>query len=178
MNRGIIGYMSRLALYFPVVPHVVNRAWGVVDPLYKAYGFSAHNGVDLGLVDGQVIRAPFDCRVTKIANEPDGSGLYICLLSRGKYDFEDGRSARVEITFMHLAETSALVGMRLSVGDQVGLGGRSGKTTGSHTHMAPKRVRMQLLGTYRDLDHNDAGGTFDPTPYWNGMPAQRAAKRQ
>lgn len=172
MNRGIIGCMSRLALYFPVVPHVVNRAWGVVDPLYEQYGFSAHNGVDLGLMDGQVIRAPFDCRVTKTGNEPNGSGLYICLLSRGKHRFDDGRSARVEITFMHLAATSAAVGTKLSVGDQVGLGGHTGRTTGSHTHMAPKRVRMGLLGTYRNLDHNEAGGTFDPTPYWNGIPAK------
>jgi len=164
--------MSLLALYYPVMPHIVNRAWGVEDPSYKAFGFTRHNGVDLALVNGQPICAPFDCTVTKIANEPNGSGLYVCLLSRGKHDFFDRISARVEITFMHLSEVSTTVGTKLSVGDLVALGGHTGHATGSHAHMAPKRVRMGLLGGYRDRERNDADGTFDPEPYWNGIAAR------
>lgn len=164
--------MDRLALYYPVMPHVVNRAWGVEDPSYEAFGFSRHNGVDLALADGQPLYAPFDCKVTKVANEPNGSGLYVCLLSRGKHGFIDGARARVEITFMHLSEVSVTVGTMLSVGDLVALGGHTGLATGSHTHMAPKRVRMGLLGGYYDRDRNDAGGTFDPEPYWNRVAAR------
>lgn len=165
--------MQRLSLYFPVAPHAVNRAWGVSDPAYEAFGFTRHNGVDLALSDGQPIHAPFDCRVTEIGVEPEGSGLYVCLLSRGKHGFDDGSAARIEITFMHLSKTDLKVGMPLAVGDLVALGGHSGKATGSHTHMAPKRVRMTLLGGYRDLDQNDASNTFDPEPYWNGRYARR-----
>ena len=164
--------MARLSLYFPVTPHRVNRAWGVADSAYEAFGFSRHNGVDLALVDGQPIYAPFDCRVTKVAHEPNGSGLYICLLSRGPHEFDDGTSARIEITFMHLSATDRTVGETLSVGDMVARGGHTGNVTGSHTHMAPKRVRMKLLGGYRDLDRNDAAGTFDPAPYWNNRMAR------
>lgn len=165
--------MGRLALYFPVTPYAVNRAWGVEDPSYAALGFSQHNGVDLALVDGQPVYAPFDCRVAKIGNEPGGSGLYVCLLSRGKHGFDDGTLARVEITFMHLSAVQVEAGMKLSVGDLVALGGHTGRADGSHTHMAPKRVRMRVLGGYRDLDANDAAGTFDPEPYWNGLMAKR-----
>jgi len=165
--------MARLSLYFPVMPHAVNRAWGVCDPVYEAFGFSRHNGVDLALKDEQSIFAPFDCRVTKVGMEPEGSGLYVCLLSRGRHGFDDDIESRVELTFMHLSKTWVKVGMSLSVGDLVALGGHSGKTTGSHTHMAPKRVRMTLLGSYRDLDRNDANNTFDPEPYWNGQYAKR-----
>jgi len=164
--------MHRLALYYPVVPYTVNRGWGVEDPAYEVFGFKRHNGVDLALTNGQPIYAPFDCRVTEVGNEPQGSGLYVCLLSRGRYDFEDGKRARVEITFMHLSETHAQVGMTLSVGNEIGRGGDTGNATGSHTHMAPKRVRMGLLGDYRDMDRNDANNTFDPEPYFNGMPAR------
>lgn len=165
--------MARLSLYFPVMPHAVNRAWGVSDAAYEAFGFSRHNGVDLALKDGQPIFAPFDCRVTEIGTEPEGSGLYVCLLSRGTHRFDDGIESRVELTFMHLSKTWVKVGMSLSVGDLVALGGHSGKTTGSHTHLAPKRVRMTVLGSYRDRDQNDANNTFDPEPYWNGQYAKR-----
>lgn len=159
--------MGRLALYYPVMPHVVNRRWGVPDPSYEEFGFTLHNGVDLALSTGQPIYAPFDCRVTKVANEPNGSGLYICLLSRGKHGFDDGHTARVEITFMHLSEVSVSVGTKLSVGDLVALGGHTGRASGSHTHMALKRVRMNIVGGYRDSDTNEASNTFDPEPYWN-----------
>lgn len=165
--------MKRLALYYPVTPHIVNRVWGVPDPSYEEFGFSRHNGVDLALSTGQPIHAPFDCRVTKIANEPNGSGLYVCLLSRSKHGFDDGNTSRVEITFMHLSEVRTTVGARLSVGDVVALGGETGRASGSHTHVAPKRVRMKLWGGYRDKDQNEANNTFDPEPYWNRLPAIR-----
>ena len=165
-------HMKRLALYYPVTPHTVNLPWGVADAAYQEFGFSLHNGVDLALATGQPIHAPFDCRVTKIGSEPNGSGLYICLLSRRKYGFDDGQASRVEITFMHLSEVRCAVGAKLSVGDIIALGGDTGRASGSHTHMAPKRVRMNLLGGYRDKDHNEANNTFNPEPYWNGQLAQ------
>ncbi len=160
--------MKRLALYYPVTPHVVNLPWGVPDTAYQQFGFARHNGVDLALMTGQPIYAPFDCQVTKIGNEPNGSGLYVCLLSRSKHGFDDRKASRIEITFMHLSEVRVVVGTRLSVGDVLALGGQTGRASGSHTHMAPKRVRMNLLGGYRDTDKNDANNTFDPEPYWNG----------
>lgn len=166
--------MQRLTLYFPAMPYVVNRAWGIPDPLYEEFGFTLHNGIDLAVTDGQPLFTPFDCRVTRIGNEPNGSGLYVCLLSRGKHAFDDGKNARVEITFMHLSEVCVTAGTVLSVGEVFGLGGHTGRTSGSHTHMAPKRVRMGLLGGYKDRDRNDANNTFDPEPYWNGLPAKRS----
>ncbi len=170
--------MERLTLYYPVIPYIVNRPWGVADVAYQEFGFFRHNGVDLALSTGQPIFAPFDCRVTKIGNEPKGSGLYICLLSRGTHGFDDGKASRVEITLMHLSTVSVIVGATLSVGDLVALGGHTGRTSGSHVHMAPKRVRMNFLGGYRDRDRNDANNTFNPEPYWNGLPAKRRMPQQ
>ena len=103
--------MAVLSLYYPVRPHVITRSWGVEDPLYKEFGFTRHNGIDLQLGEGQEIRAPFDCRVTKVATQPHGSGLYVSLLSRSNYTFSDGVSCRVEITFMHLSRTPVSVAL-------------------------------------------------------------------
>jgi murein DD-endopeptidase MepM/ murein hydrolase activator NlpD len=157
--------MAQLSLTYPVTPHIVNRAWGVLDPLYKEFGFLKHNGVDLALVEGQEIRAPFDCTVSLVGNQPQGSGIFVCLLSRIVYDFPDGIHARVELTFMHLLRAGVSAGTKLSVGDVFAYGGHTGRTTGPHTHMAPKRVKRSVFG-YRDLDRNDANNTFDPEPYW------------
>jgi len=164
-----------LELYYPVNPHHVNRAWGVEDSLYGNYGFARHNGVDLALVTGQLIRAPFDCRVIKVGNQPAGSGNYICLLSKNEYTFEDGMTCHVEITFMHLQAAIAREGNELSVGDMVAFGDNTGQSTGSHTHMAPKRVTMVGGGgAYIEADHNDAADTFDPEVYWIGVYAEDA----
>lgn len=165
--------MTQLVLHYPVNPHQINRGWGVADPLYARFGFARHNGVDLALVDGQGIHAPFSSTVTKIGNEPEGSGLYICLLSRSVYHFPDGKQARVELTFMHLSETLVRVGDTCAVGTPIATGGHSGLTTGSHTHLSPKRVTRQRVN-YSAIDHNDAANTFDPTPYWSGLYAQDA----
>jgi murein DD-endopeptidase MepM/ murein hydrolase activator NlpD len=166
--------MARLSLYYPVFPHVVNRGWGAEDPLYREYGFSRHNGVDLALADGQDIRAPFDGKVTLVGSQPGGSGNFVCILSSAAYAFDDGRQARVELSFMHLKEACVSGGMKVSVGDLIAKGGRTGRATGTHLHLAPKRVAGGLFG-YRDLDRNDADNTFDPSPYWNQTYARRDA---
>jgi murein DD-endopeptidase MepM/ murein hydrolase activator NlpD len=164
--------MKKLSLYYPVSPHIVNRDWGVIDPVYQEYGFKRHNGTDLALSEGQEIRAPFDGKVTLVGSQPDGSGNYVCILSSAAYAFDDGRVARVELTFMHLKESVVAHGMKVAVGDLIAHGGRTGRATGTHLHLAPKRVKGGLFG-YRDLDRNDADNTFDPAPYWNGMHARR-----
>jgi len=164
--------MPKLSLYYPVSPHVVNRAWGMEDDLYKKYGFTRHNGVDLNLVEGQEIRAPFDATVSLVGYQPRGSGIFVCLVSSTAYDFDDGKSARVELTFMHLKDVCVVEGETVGVGDRIALGGITGETTGAHVHIAPKRVKKGLL-RYRDIDRNNADGTFDPEPYWNGTYAKR-----
>lgn len=158
--------MERFALPYPVTPHIVTRAWGIADPIYKAFGFERHNGVDIGLIEGQPIYAPIAVRVSKVGNEPQGSGLYVCLLSRVPYLFDDGRTARVELTFMHLSRTELRIGATLFPGTIVGYGGSTGRSTGPHTHLACKRVKILPFIGYRDIDRNDAGNTFDPEPYW------------
>ncbi|MEK7080195.1 MAG: M23 family metallopeptidase [Patescibacteria group bacterium] len=163
--------MNPLALYYPLKPHQVTRAWGVPDPIYRMFGFERHNGVDLALTVGDEIRAPFACRVGKVSDEPNGSGIFVSLLSQEEYIFLDGKTSIVELTFMHLMLPLVSPGEELRVGELVALGGSTGFSTGSHTHLAPKRVTFADSG-YTDVDTNDADNTFDPTPHWNGLYAE------
>lgn len=167
----------KLELWYPVKPYKANKPWGVLDPIYERFGFKRHNGEDAALATGQVIRAPFDCEVTKTAYEPTGAGNYIALLSLDEFDewkhVDDGKKAFVEITFMHCLSTIALPGQKLKTGDLAALGDNTGFSTGPHTHIAPKRV-VKMTGYYTELDQNDALGTFNPAIYWNGFYAEDA----
>lgn len=165
--------MASLSLSYPVVPHVVNLPWGVTDAQYERFGFTRHNGIDLALAEDQEIYAPFPCKVALVGVQRGGSGLFVCLVSRRTYEFPDGKYARVELTFMHLKEALVTKGTILEEGALIARGGRTGFSTGFHTHMAPKRVKRGLVG-YRDLDRNDANNTFDPEPYWSGRYAKDA----
>lgn len=160
--------MKQFSLSYPVRPHEVTRAWGVHDELYRAFGFERHNGIDIALHEGQEIRAPFTGTVTLIGNQPKGSGIFLCLLSREPYDFPDGKRALVELTFMHLKETCVRESVRVTEGTLIARGGNTGRSTAPHLHLAPKRVKRGIIG-YRDLDRNDANNTFDPDPYWSGV---------
>ncbi len=155
------------SLSYPVRPHAVSRGWGVTDSQYQKFGFTRHNGIDIPLAEGTEIRAPFEGTVTLVGNQPKGSGIFLCFLSKEKYDFPDGKRARVELTLMHLSETLIEEGARVSAGQAIAKGGHTGLSATSHVHISPKRVKFGILG-YRDLDRNDADNTFDPEPYWDG----------
>lgn len=153
----------KLELWKPVRPHKINRAWGIADPLYIKYGFSLHNGIDINLYNGQVIRAPFDCRVVKKGSQR-GGGIYVGLLSLNTYDFEDGKRARVLIDFLHCQEIARNENEIVHVGDIVAYGDNTGESTGPHTHMQCRRVDDYS----NPVDTNEANNSFDPEPYFVG----------
>lgn len=169
--------MQPFSLPYPVEPYRVSRPWGVEDPQYAQFGFKRHNGVDILVSIGQPIYVPLPCRVTKVGNEPTGSGIFVSVLSRYEYLFLDGKTTRrVELTFMHLGSASVMRGALLEPGDVLGTGGSTGRSSGPHTHLALKRVRMRFF-RYRDADRNDAGNTIDPEPYWNETYATPSTSR-
>lgn len=149
--------MPELSLYYPVAPHHETRAWGV-----REARVHRHNGVDLALEADQAIRAPFACTVWLAGSRPGASEQFVSLLSKESYRFPDGVTCKVELTLIHLKDVRVREGDKLSAGDLIAHG------TGSHLHIAPKRVKNGWFG-HRDLDRNDADNTFDPTPYWNGV---------
>ena len=162
----------KLTFSHPVKPHNVTKVWGVVDPKYVQMNlpFTRHNGIDIRLTVGQLIYAPFDCRVTVTELDPtkNPSGVFICLLSDNEYDFDDGKRASIEITFMHCSGLLVQKGQSIKLGQAVALGGNTGNSDGPHTHMQPIRVRVNPDGSYDAIDDDvDVYRTFDPEPYFD-----------
>lgn len=161
----------KLELFYPVRPHKVNQVWGGYSDIYKQFGFSRHNGEDLNLVNGQKISAPFDCEVIRTGTvengkwQPKGGGIFVGLLSKNTYDFDDGKQAKVLVDFLHCKEILVQEGQTVSVGDVIALGDNTGFSTGPHTHFQCRRVVWDGR-TLLNVDVNDANGSFDPAPYW------------
>ena len=173
----------KLSLYYPVKPHKINRPWGFLSLAeYQRFGFSRHNGIDIALVNGQPIFVPLEADVLKIGNEPNGGGISVSILSSQENTFEDGKESYVFLDFLHCQEIKVSVGDHVLPGQLLALGDNTGITTGSHTHMQPRREQVVLAppGATRvfkikgedkclvDFDSNDANNTFDPEPYFNG----------
>lgn len=156
-------------------PVRINQEWGRKDSFYEQFGFKQHNGADYALGEKGELRCPVPCEVTKIGWQPNGAGHYICLLTLSQYDFEDGKSAFAELTYMHLDHTIASVGQKLAPGELFAIGDNTGASTGSHTHLAPKRVK-KYSGGYRTIDVNDANNTFDPEKHRDGTFAKDFAR--
>lgn len=168
----------RFTLCYPVKPNDITQLWGVEHPEYALRGlpYSRHNGIDLRLSQGQLISSPFDCKVTVAqtdAAQGGNSGIFVCLLSGTSYEFDDGKAAFVELSFMHCSKLLVEKGQILKAGDSIALGGSTGYSDSPHTHMQPLRVRVESDGSYYKIDDNaDAFYTFDPMPYFNGAFAQ------
>ena len=160
--------MAKLELFYPVRPYRVNQPWGVYDDLYKQFGFTQHNGIDIALVNGQPIHAPFDCSVVRIGNQPQGGGIFVGLLSKNTYTFPDGITCFVLIDLLHCQMIKVMDGQSVRVGDVVALGDNTGLSTGQHLHMQCRRVQM-IGRDMVDVDRNGANNTFDQSKYWTGV---------
>lgn len=83
-----------------------------------------HNGVDIRLSKGDTVRAAFDgiVRVTKCDRHGYGNVVVV------RHPFG------LETIYGHLSRECVTVNKRIKAGDVVGLGGNTGRSTGSHLH--------------------------------------------
>ncbi len=94
-----------------------------VSQIYKG---SDHQGIDLVGVDSKNLYATVAGTV-EIAgnNDPNGFGIYVRIKA-------DGTGYRYY--YGHMSKTTVSVGDHVSVGDQIGVEGSTGRSTGSHCH--------------------------------------------
>jgi murein DD-endopeptidase MepM/ murein hydrolase activator NlpD len=163
--------MQRLELFYPAKPFIVSQGWGILNPAYEQFGFNRHNGIDFLTGYGTILRAPFDCTVVQTGNKPTGSGIYLTLLSKNRYSFDDGVEALVLVDLLHCEKLYATEGDELSVGDIIAVADNTGFSTGPHTHMQVRRL-SEYPGT--PIDKNAANNSIDPWPYFGGSYAEDA----
>ncbi len=161
--------MARLSLWYECQPFKVTQKWGVYDPVtYGPFGFSRHNGTDCQHGYNSRLRAPFPFQVYKTLWQPEGGGKVLSIVSLEKYDFPDGKKCHVLLDYLHLDKYIKTQGQGMT-GDLIAIAGNTGAaSTGPHCHIQARRVKKSG-SNWVDLDKNDANGSFDQLPYYNGL---------
>ena len=166
----------KLSLPYEAKPWKLNQAWGVYNPIYKQFGFSLHNGDDYRVSWDGNTRTPFNCTVVNVANQPNGAGLFITVMSDDIFESPYGEH-RVMIDYMHLKSTLGVYkGKKFKIGEVLAPQNNTGFSTGPHTHGQYRWVSGDHLN-FNVVGENEANNSFNPEPYRNGQYAEDIFKK-
>lgn len=93
-----------------------------------------HKGLDIKVNTGDAIYAAFDGIVRTVRYEPRGYGKYVVI--------QHGKS--LETVYGHLSKQLVRVGQMVRAGECIGLGGNTGRSTGSHLHFEVRLHNVAL----------------------------------
>lgn len=88
--------------------------------------YRIHKGLDVKVQTGDTIRAAFDGIVNRSRYERRGYGNYVAITHEN--------NGITETIYAHLSKRLVSVGDEVKAGDVIGLGGNTGRSTGSHLH--------------------------------------------
>lgn len=108
--------------------YVITQLFGENPQYYAQYGLPAHNGVDYGTPIGTPILAAADGFVIDARLDSTGYGLYV-KVDHGEY----------YTLYAHLSVFSVEIGVAVLAGDQLGLSGNTGNSTGPHLHFGLRK---------------------------------------
>ena len=118
-----------------------------------------HKGLDIKVYIGDTIRAAFDGRVRVVRYEGRGYGKYVVI----RHD--NG----LETYYAHLSKQLVSEDQDVRAGDPIGLGGNTGRSTGSHLHFETRLCGMALnpalMFDFRNQDVVDDYFTFRKSSY-------------
>lgn len=101
--------------------------------LGEARASGRHNGVDYAHAVGTPLHAPLDGEVIETGYD-DRNGNFV------RIRMADGRT----IGMAHLSQAGVATGDRVTRGQQIGLSGNTGRSTGPHTHVTLRDAQGQL----------------------------------
>ena len=118
-----------------------------------------HKGLDIKVYIGDTIRAAFDGRVRVVRYEGRGYGKYVVI----RHD--NG----LETYYAHLSKQLVSEDQDVRAGDPIGLGGNTGRSTGSHLHFETRlcgiALNPALMFDFRNQDVVDDYFTFHKSTY-------------
>ena len=93
-----------------------------------------HKGLDIKVYVGDTIRAAFSGKVRVVRNEPRGYGKFIVIRHNNG----------LETVYGHLSKHLCVENQEVRAGDVIGLGGNTGRSTGSHLHFETRLCGVAL----------------------------------
>ena len=118
-----------------------------------------HKGLDIKVYIGDTIRAAFDGRVRVVRYEGRGYGKYVVI----RHD--NG----LETYYAHMSKQLVVEDQEVRAGDPIGLGGNTGRSTGSHLHFETRlcgiALNPALMFDFRNQDVVDDYYTFHKSTY-------------
>ncbi len=94
----------------------------------------AHKGIDIKVYVGDTIRAAFDGKVRIVRYEAKGYGKYIVIRHNNG----------LETIYGHLSKQLVSENQEVKAGDVIGLGGNTGRSTGSHLHFETRLCGLAI----------------------------------
>jgi len=94
----------------------------------------AHKGIDLKVYIGDTIRAAFDGKVRMVKYEARGYGKYVVIRHHNG----------LETIYGHMSKQLVRENEEVKAGDPIGLGGNTGRSTGSHLHFETRLCGIAL----------------------------------
>jgi murein DD-endopeptidase MepM/ murein hydrolase activator NlpD len=110
-----------------------------------------HKGLDIKVYIGDTIRAAFDGKVRVVRYEGRGYGKYIVIRHNNG----------LETIYGHLSKQLVSENEEVRAGDVIGLGGNTGRSTGSHLHFETRLCGVALNpALFFDFRNQDVTGDF------------------
>ncbi len=110
-----------------------------------------HKGLDIKVYIGDTIRAAFSGKVRIVKNEPRGYGKYVVIRHYNG----------LETYYAHMSKQLVREDQEVRAGEPIGLGGNTGRSTGSHLHFETRLCGVALNPALMfDFRNQDVTGDF------------------
>jgi len=110
-----------------------------------------HKGLDIKVYTGDTIRAAFNGKVRVVRYEPGGYGNFVVIRHPNG----------LETYYAHLSKHLVKIDQQVRAGEPIGLGGNTGRSTGSHLHFETRLCGVALNPALMfDFRNQDVVGDF------------------
>ncbi len=110
-----------------------------------------HKGLDIKVYIGDTIRAAFSGKIRIVKYEPRGYGKYVVIRHHNG----------LETIYGHMSKHLVVENQEVKAGDPIGLGGNTGRSTGSHLHFETRLCGVALNPALMfDFRNQDVVGDF------------------
>ena len=110
-----------------------------------------HKGLDIKVYIGDTIRAAFSGKIRIVKYEPKGYGKYVVIRHHNG----------LETIYGHMSKHLVVENQEVKAGEPIGLGGNTGRSTGSHLHFETRLCGVALNPALMfDFRNQDVVGDF------------------